>query len=316
MGGDKMKKVLGLLLLTSLIWGQILYEEHFTGGTTDLEWSGFFTDEDTFIVVQDTSTPEGDNWAGILYGTPFGLAYAGDISLQDISIEAWIYVIVTQGSGGPYNGVAVRVNPAFGDFYVFSADLDSDRRLRLTYHSDSTFMPVYIHVWEESSIPGGLPQEDGWHKMKLKIIGDSLWAYFDGQELPGCPFIHSNSSGFGFFGIYSTIFSGVAETKADSIVVLSEPVQINESGGGSIPQIKIYQLRPREILFEFRTENPGDILLYNVAGRFIKRIVLQKFEDTYRGLWRGRDRFGREVGRGVYIYKIEKMGNSGKLILY
>jgi hypothetical protein len=315
-GGDKMKKVL-VLGVASILWGQVLYEEHFTGGSAQLTWSGFFTGEDTIVVMQDTTTPEGDGWIGVLYGAPFGLAYAGDLSLDDISIEAWVYVIVTPGGDGPYNGIAVRVNPVVGDFYIFSADLDTDRRLRLTYHNAANnFMPEYIHVWEEGSVPGGLPQESGWHRMKLKIIADSLWAYFDGQELPGCPYIHSTGSGYGFFGIYSTSMAGDAETRVDSIVVLAEPAGVKEQSSQKM-DFRIYHLNPRKVLFIYRgDETPGDIKIYNVSGSFVERVILKKVGDAYRGIWNGKDALGRDVRRGIYLYRVDKSGRRGKLILY
>ena len=103
-----MKVILFVGLLMSMLFGQVLYEEYFTGGVMQLDWHPWFTDTaglgDSMQVINDPTTPGGDDWAGRIsneYMSVAGLTYAGESDLTDYSIEAWIYTVVVP-SGGPY----------------------------------------------------------------------------------------------------------------------------------------------------------------------------------------------------------------------
>lgn len=298
-----MKKLFVIGLIFGIAHAQVLYEDHFTNGQPDLDWEGFFTGNDTLVGYADPSTPEGDGYAGKLYTEEvFGLAYSGSEVLTDYSISAWVYTIVTPSGSGPYNGIVARLNPVTNGFYLFAADLDSDRRLRLSYHSAPNFMPQVIQVWYDSDIPGGLPTQSGWHHMSLNIFGDSIWVYFDNYLLPGGPFFHDSSS-FGWFGVYAVNFAGTAETKIDQIIVSSEPYAVSESG--NIIGEKETQVFPSLFTDFVKIINiPSDIKeveVFDKTGRLVWKTSVPRSRIV---LWNGTNRFGQRIGNGVYFIKL------------
>lgn len=303
----KILVVLGLII--GITQAQILYEDHFTNGQPDLDWEGFFTGNDTLVGYADPSTPEGDGYAGKLYTEEiFGLAYSGVEILTDYSVNTWVYTVVTPTGSGPYNGIVSRLNPVTNGFYLFAADLDSDRRLRLSYHSAPNFMPQIIHVWYDSDVPGGLPTESGWHHMSLNVFGDSIWCYFDNYLLPGGPFFH-DSSAFGWFGVYAVNFAGPAETKIDQIIVSSEPYSVDESVYLPVesnplifPSVFTEILRITNL-----PNNINHIEVYDKTGRLIWKTPVPESRTV---LWNGINRFGRKIGDGIYFIKLGKKVNK------
>ncbi len=298
-----MKKLLVIGLIFGIAHAQTLYEEHFTNGQPDLQWEGFFSGSDTLVGYADPSTPEGDGYAGKLYTEEvFGLAYSGSEVLTDYSISAWVYTVVTPSGSGPYNGIVARLNPVTSGFYLFAADFDSDRRLRLSYHSAPNFMPQVLHVWYDSDIPGGLPTESGWHHMSLNIFGDSIWCYFDNYLLPGGPFFH-DSSAFGWFGVYAVDFSGTAETRVDQIIVSSEPYSVSES---RIPQMRnevvVYpSVFTKYVRVANIPESIKEITVFDKTGRLIWKSPVPQSHSV---MWSGINEFGREISDGIYFIKI------------
>ena len=298
-----MKKLLVIGLIFGITHAQVLYEDHFTNGQPDLEWEGFFTGNDTLVGYADPTTPEGDGYAGKLYTEEiFGLAYSGSEVLTDYSISAWVYTVVTPSGSGPYNGIVARLNPVTNGFYLFAADLDSDRRLRLSWHSAPNFMPQVIQVWYDSDIPGGLPTQSGWHHMSLNVFGDSIWVYFDNYLLPGGPFFH-DSSAFGWFGVYAVNFAGTAETKIDQIIVSSEPYAVSESGGSPIntevivsPSFFTNFVRIMNI-----PANINEVAVFDKVGRLVWKTRVPKNRTV---IWNGVNRFGREGSDGLYFIKL------------
>ncbi len=287
-----MKRFLWVLWALPL-FGQVLYEEHFTGGQPQLSWQAFFGLDDTMAVIQDNSTPEGDGWVGSVAGFA-ALAYAGAPTLTDYSVEAWVYTVVDPSTNlGPYNGIVIRARPLTFEYYYYAAEFDQDQRLRLYYVMlPDSGMPVIrsLRVWSASEIPGGVPSESGWHKMKIKAVGDSLWAYFDDQLLPDCPVVDTDPTALtsGYFGVYAYIFNGMAETRVDGIVVREEPYAVAEDQEGS-PRVRLlaqpsaFQHSTRLLVFGTQV---SELLVYDAQGRRVQTLRLypvgdQRFEARW-----------------------------------
>jgi hypothetical protein len=174
----------------------------------------------------DTTTPQGDIWAGRETNQQLGgfasLSYAGMGTLEDYSMEAWVYAVVVPTEHAPLNGICVRVDPEKERFYRFATHFDSkEQRLTFAYvGSDNNNYPAYLGSWEKEEIPGGAPPISGWHKMGVTCVGNQFWVYWDGHELPGCP-LRDDRISRGFFGIYATYVGGkgIVETKVDAIEV-------------------------------------------------------------------------------------------------
>ncbi len=83
-------------MLLAQVPNGILYEEYFTDGTMQLEWHPWFTDTtgigDSMQVINDPTTPGGDDWAGKIsnaYMGVAGLTYAGTPLAMDVDIDAF-----------------------------------------------------------------------------------------------------------------------------------------------------------------------------------------------------------------------------------
>ena len=299
-----MKVMLVVVLLSSMLFGQILYEEHFTDGNMQLDWHPWFTDAggigDSMGVISDPTTPGGDGWAGRIsneYMSMAGLTYAGTNDLTDYSIEAWIYTIVISSSGGPYNGIAIRMDSTIRYFYRLVSDFDSVPRIRLGFLG-SGGMPTIIRDWSSGEIPGGVPAASSWHKFKLTMIADSIWCYYDDVLLPDCPFMH-DSIAQGFFGVY-TFNPDTASTRCDDIVVTAE-TGVAEYITKIIESMSVYPNPFRDnvkITYSKGQSAEGrEMRIYDAAGRLVRQ-----FDHTTNHIsWNGKDSAGNALAPGVYF---------------
>ena len=304
-----MKLCCALLVISSLLFGQILYEEHFTGGAMQLDWHPWFYDSlgigDSMHVLADPTTPGGDGWVGVIsneYMTAAGLTYSGDGQLDDYSIEAWIYTVVSAASG-PYNGIAMRCDMDSGFYYRLVSDFDTSARLRLGMFTGGMF-PVVIRDWSAGEIPGGVPATSSWHKFKLKMIADTIWAYYDEVLLPDCPFI-DNSIEKGYFGVYTFNMAAADSTKCDDIIVMAEGTGVAEYGT-KIPDLITVQPNPFHRITDIRYQISDNIHLkvFDASGRLVRDFGrLSVIGNQSSVSWDGRDAAGNVLAPGVYFIR-------------
>jgi hypothetical protein len=291
-----MKLLISCAILSSLLFGQVLYEEHFTDGNMQLEWFPWVGDEMT--VISDPTTPGGDGWAGNIANdsAPIAAAYAGDPSLDDYSIESWIYTIVTPGTSiGTYNGICIRMDTGLLSLYSLVSDFDSDARLRLRLVEGATVTD--IRDWSAGEIPGGVPGASSWHKFKLVMIADSIWAYYDDNLLPGCPFTDATVSQ-GYFGIYTFNVMAPTSTKCDDIIVTAEPSGITEYDNPTREEFCAAPNPFRSVVhITYQGDSPVDMNIYDMSGRLIRQLKSVSGYTT----WNGRDAAGDGVAPGVYF---------------
>lgn len=299
-----MKVVLIFCVACSVLFGQ-LYEEYFTDGNMQLDWGAWFVDSlgigDSMGVISDPSTPGGDDWAGRIsneYMSVAGLTFAGDSTLTDYSIEAWIYTVVVPAMG-PYNGIAMRMDPATRYYYRLVSDFDSDARLRLGFVGGSGY-PVALRDWTGAEIPGGAPASSSWHKFKLMVVADSIWCFYDDIELDGCP-IMNDSVARGYFGVYTFNMMDTASTICDNIVVQEEGTGVLEH---EIADAYALSAHPNPfsklITISFGV---GSMEIYDVSGRLIRLWDHQTIGQSNQIIWDGQDSSGRVVAPGVYFVR-------------
>jgi len=307
-----MKVVLICCLACSVLFGQ-LYEEYFTDGNMQLDWDAWFVDStgigDSMGVINDPSTPGGDDWAGRIsneYMSVAGLTYAGDSTLTDYSIEAWIYTVVVPAMG-PYNGIAIRMDPAARAYYRLVSDFDSDARLRLGFVGASGF-PTALRDWTGAEIPGGAPASSSWHKFKLMVVADSIWCFYDDIELDGCPII-SDSVSHGYFGVYTFNMMDTASTLCDNIIVQEEGTAVFEH---DVTDAYVLSAHPNPfsklttISFEVdsRQASVASLHIYDVSGRLVRSFAsLPSAPGPLRITWDGQDSSGSVVAPGVYFVR-------------
>jgi hypothetical protein len=224
---------LGLAVLASVAVARseitVFFKEAFYQGNVQLNWQSFPGFSPTRVTaIASKQAPDGDGWVGRISNGTFGgfaaLSYAGRPDLSDYSVEAWIFTTVTSDEKGPLNGIAIRVDPVEERFYRLASHFTAEARLTLAYVGrDTNNFPVYLKSWPASSLPGGGPRQSSWNKMKLTASGDSIRAYWNGQELPGSP-IRDNRIARGYFGVYANFVGGrqIAETLVDALRVEEE----------------------------------------------------------------------------------------------
>jgi len=303
-----MKVILIVGLLMSMLFGQVLYEEYFTGGAMQLDWHPWFTDTaglgDSMQVISDPTTPGGDDWAGRIsneYMGVAGLTYAGESDLTDYSIEAWIYTVVVPAMG-PYNGIAMRMDASTRYYYRLVSDFDSDARLRLGLVAGGGY-PIALRDWTAGEIPGGAPSTSSWHKFKMKTIADSIWCYYDDVELPGCPIIN-DSVAQGYFGVYTFNMLDTASTKCDNIIVLDVTgvAEQRDEHVGSFQACPNPFINRLDIRFE-----PSDMnripqcTIYDISGRIVRELTPAVSYQSSVMSWDGSDERGTPAAPGVYF---------------
>ena len=312
------------MMLASLLFGQILYQEHFTGGAMQLVWYAWFRDSvgigDSMAVINDPTTPGGDNWAGRIsneYMGVAGLTYAGSDTLKDYSVDAWIYTRV-MSANGPYNGIAIRMNLSSRYYYRLVSDFDNSARLRLGFVG-SGGMPTAIRDWNASEIPGGVPSTSSWHKMKLMMIDNQIWAYYDNILLPSCPITH-DSIASGHFGVYTFNMADTAGTKCDDIVVRAEATGVQEYDDATQRGFAVYPNPFNEkatIKFEIRNpKSEMSLKIYNASGRLVRIISLPAVYSLLPTVvsWDGTDDSGNRLGPGIYFLTDRQNGSMVKAI--
>ena len=86
-------------------------------------------------------------------------------------------------------------------------------------------------------------------------------------------------------------------------------------------QFRLYQNYPNpfnaETTIIYRIPQHSHIALsvYNLLGEQVRRLVNEnKPAGTYSIRWDGRDTYGKQVAGGIYLYKIEAVGSSGRFV--
>ncbi|MFZ1731304.1 MAG: T9SS type A sorting domain-containing protein [Bacteroidota bacterium] len=191
-----MSRSLGIVILflfpIALFSQDLLFQEQFTGGQMQNEWFPGFSGN-SMDVKDWPNNPSGDGWVGMLgnhiSGGNVGATHAAPI-FTDFYYEAQVYIPVNEGV---YYGLEFRVDstsPSSGYQFIarFMPGGMVTPRLRFRVRPlDNPSMPTVIKDWEAADIPGGIPIENGWHKLAVKAAGHRFWFYYDGQELPGSP---------------------------------------------------------------------------------------------------------------------------------
>ncbi|UCF70066.1 MAG: T9SS type A sorting domain-containing protein [candidate division WOR-3 bacterium] len=295
-----MKVLCAVVLLGSMLFGQVIqYEEYFTGGVTQLQWEQW-VGHSNMEVINDPTSPGGDSWVGEVWsdsvGTPIAAMYSGEYSLTDCSVEAWIYTVVSPMMA-PYNGVCIRMDTATNQTYNFVSDFDGDARLLLRHMVGATVS--IIREWTDAEIPGGVPSTSSWHKFKVEMVADSIWAYYDDSLLADCPFVDDRIAQ-GFFGIYSfTIFGDW--TRCDNIIVTA-PNAISEHESQTINTVSVYP-NPfsTQTTFSFGIAQSAESIglrVYDAAGRLVEDLTsrMSVIGDQASVRWDG-----SSVAPGVYF---------------
>jgi hypothetical protein len=324
-----------LFMITSgLTAQQVLYEEYFTGGTTDLEWTSAWSDSAgnplNFMEVDSVdSNPSGDGWIGVATGDTaslggLGLLWSGEFDLMDYSIEAEVLV---NPNSGFYEGVMVKIDTTGG--VVKGYQLVSNfnpmfgaERIRFRYYESLQPNIIVLAEWSGADIPGGPPTEESWHHLELRVQNFEFRCFWDRQELSGGPFFDTTLPE-GPFGIYAFDMMDLPRARVDDIVVRSYASGIEEPGEeNSIPKaLALGQNYPNPFnpstvipLSISSSDGAGEqhvkLSIFDLRGREVRRLIDRPMpEGNHKVHWDGKDTSGGTLPSGVYIYRL-KSGNE------
>ena len=332
--------ILFFILFSTIISGQQIFTDDFELGFENPEWDIYRAGEDTLIAADMIYVPDplytGGNYVGYLQDTDgswsgAALAIAGTTDLHDYSIEADVYCYVNHPSGvSAYTGLVVYADSTIGTYIKMVADFDSNQRIRLynNHLNTITFEYTFSHDFTASDIPGGIPTEDSWHKMKVEVKTISsdttaFWCYFDDQPLAGCPIYDTSEDviSSGQFGLFSfqQDNDGV-EGWFDNVVVSSLISSVEEKSGGIIPySFSLEQNFPNPFnpstTIEFGIPNSEYVTLsvFNLLGEQVGFLVNENLSaGSYKAIWNAKD-----LPSGIYIYKLQagEFIQSNKMIL-
>ncbi len=205
------------------------YKDNFSDGRAQLRWNffpSFFLDN--LIPKKDKNAPDGDGGIGVLSNSNAGgfaaLSYAVTEEVSDFYLEAFIHCPVTNEEKGPFAGLAFLIDPINSRFYRFICDFNGkEPSLNVAYVGrDTRHFPVFLKIWNEKEIPGGVPKKAGWHKMALRVKNGKAKFFWNDKELSGV--FDTTRVNKGFVGVYTNFVGGLgaAETKVDSFFLKVE----------------------------------------------------------------------------------------------
>lgn len=322
------------------------FADDFESGSPSTDWEVFWEGEDELQAVAMTETPialpDGGDYVGLLVDldtsyTGSALAVAGDVGLANYSIEADVYCYTNHANGSAYTGVVAYADSSVNTYIKMVADFDGSQRIRLYNNKLDmvTFQYSFTHDFVADDIPGGIPTEDGWHKMKVEVRTlnadtTAFWCYFDGQELAGCPIYDTGDDrmGSGQFGLFSFQMGSPLNGYFDNIMSKPlEPVVSVEDRGieDRLPQkFALQQNYPNpfnpttNISYQIETVSNVSLVIYDILGSKVKTLVSQnQAQGYYTVTWNGRSDFGMKVNSGVYFYTLKagQLLESKKMIL-
>jgi len=331
-----MNKMLTVLLVLgtalSITFAQtVIFSEDFESGDPSSDWELYRVGEESLQAVDMTSAPAtlegGGNYVGYLQdsdGSYSGaaLALAGDVTLQNYRIEADVYCYVNHSSGSAYTGVAVygdsshQGSASYGFYYKLVADFDGDNRFRL-YNNQLSGFAYTFHAAIDAS---GLYSGSGWHKMAIEVetmsSGTAFTCYFDGEAIGAGTYMDDGADqyGNGKFGLFSFQMDGDGIAGYfDNIVVTSlTAVSIDSDIESTMPsKFNLAQNYPNPfnssttITFQVDESANTSLDIYTVNGEFLRNLMVGYLEPrSYSVTWDGKDRFGRDVPTGVYVYTL------------
>jgi hypothetical protein len=212
--------VLALLVTLASAASAGVLEEHVTGGTLDLGWlNGFGVSNNLQPLTISAGhpaypNPSGDGTVGLAMTSSAPdsggiiLTCVNPGSLNDYSWEGWVFT----GDGNSRRGLVVRADGATladadpgNDFSTCYQFVMQSGLLQFNFRKLVNSAPTTLATWFSNTFPGGSPQLNTWHHMKVLAVGSSFRCFWDGFELTTSPIVDS-AIPTGWVGVYNFRF--------------------------------------------------------------------------------------------------------------
>ena len=216
-------------------------EEHVTGGQLDLAWqNGYFVSANmkpVTLVPGDAAyaNPSGDHTVACATNMPpdsggIILTATDPAGFSDYDWEGWIFT----GDGNTRRGLVVRANPANGFQSSYQFVIQSGL-FQLNFRKLVDQTPTTLGTWFANTLPGGVPQVNTWHRMKVIAIGGAFRCFWDGYELTTTPIMDS-ALPTGWVGVYNFRFDlgGVPFLTDDLLLTPAGETAVTTTSWGAV----------------------------------------------------------------------------------
>jgi hypothetical protein len=224
---------ISLTLLAGAAGAVVVTEEHVTGGVMQLNWlTGFDTDRRLEPLTLDAldpayANPSGDHTVGSLTTAipdsgGIALSAVDPLGQADYDWEGWVFT----GNGDSRRGLMIRgdYSSNFKNCYVFVLYAGM---AQLQFRKIAGQTPTSLRAWATGTLPGGAPQLNTWHHMKVQASANQFRCWWDGTEITaGNPIVDATAPYLtGFVGTYNFNFSvGGLTALFDDLVLSTETV--------------------------------------------------------------------------------------------
>ena len=213
-----LKRVLALLVvavsLAAPVQAAVLKQERIPAGVLEQSWTpGFGLPNTLNAAILDVSdpgyaNPSADHTVGVLTNASpdsggLALACTDAVGANDYDWEGWFFT----GAGDTRRGLVLRANPAngFQDCYQF---VINSGLFTIALRKLVVGTPTTLGSWTANVLPGGVPQQNSWHHLRVSAAGNALRCWFDGFELTGgTPIVDATDPLLtGWVGVYNFRF--------------------------------------------------------------------------------------------------------------
>ncbi len=321
----------------------VVFSDNFESGAASEDWGIYRAGEETIQAKAMGDAPAalegGGSYVGFIQDidnsyTGVALALAGDVSLQNYSIEADVYCYVNHSGGSAYTGLVVYADSSFqgsqshGIYFKLVADFDASDRFRL--YNNQLNMGTFQYTFHEGISATGLYSSDAWHHMKLVVAtidtsNTEYTCYFDGELLgtyTDSGIDQREGGKFGLFSFSQGTGNGL-EGYFDNIIVTSNVTAVEDENIVA-SKFKLAQNYPNPfnptttIEYELDKQSNVNLAIYNINGSVVKTLVNGTIATgIHKAKWDGIDDLGNNVAAGIYVYSIrtENWNETKKMVL-
>ena len=191
----------------------VIKKESVTGGVLQNSWlPGFGVQNNATAVTLAPADPAYANPSGdhTVISTTNSVPDSGGIVLSctdplgqaDYVWEADMFT----GAGNTRRGLVVRADASFGFKNCYQFVIQSGL-FQLNFRKLLNQTPTTLATWFTNTLPGGIPQPNTWHHMKVVAAANGFDCYFDGVKLNANPIIDAtNPILTGWVGLYNFRF--------------------------------------------------------------------------------------------------------------
>ena len=339
-----MKKMLMISLivvfcLNPVVAQTVIFTEDFESGAPSSDWEIYWPGEEPIQAMAMAEAPtaldNGGSYVGMIWDEDISYAgsanaIAGEVTLQNYTIEADVYCYNNHPNGSAYTGIIVYADSSHqgsashGIYYKLAADFDADNRFRLYNNQLSGWSYTFVENIDAS----GYDTEEGWHHMKLQVetVGEEthFTCWYDGLELGQFVDDGDDQYGQGKFGLWSFQNGYGIPGYFDNIVVTQEESFVDEDESTAPKIFSLSQNYPNPfnagttISFDMNEAADAALTIYNINGQVIRNLIRGHLDvGGYSFIWDGKDELGKAIPTGVYTYTITSGSQmiSKKLIL-